>query len=101
MATTPTTWTTRDGRELLITEMGTQHIVNTIALIRRNTEKFIVAGGGGGGLPLDAEWISSTRVKAYLPLVHELNRRAMRALANALTLFLDGTAVRGMQMELD
>ena len=94
-----TTWTTRDGCELLITEMGTEHIANTIALIHRNAVK---------RLPLillftftNVHQLLQQHNAKYRALCHELRRRAMRAMANARTLFLDGTAVRGMQMEMD
>jgi hypothetical protein len=38
-----TTWTTRDGRELLISEMSTQHLANTIAMLERNAERRVRA----------------------------------------------------------
>ena len=42
--TRPLTWRTRDGREILIAEMGDAHLVNTIKLLRRRADAFRMAG---------------------------------------------------------
>lgn len=89
------TWKTRDGCVLIISEMSTEHIVNTINMIRRNTWR--------------GHHVSETRLEQLLMLHHakyralvaEYNRRVARALANLLDAFRDGTIVRAMAMELN
>lgn len=67
------TWTTRDGREIKISEMTTQHLKNAISYLERKdrtTWKF----GSYGSLAEDM-YYDEVPNEEYENLVEELNRR--------------------------
>lgn len=82
--------TTKDGRVLKLSEMGNQHLINTINLIKRKAAKGFTVRYGGGSVPddfwYDEDHYQGEAAEEYLNLsayMAELNKRGL-SLSNLL-----------------
>lgn len=74
-------WRTRDGREVMVGEMGNQHVRNTLRFLIRQTAKLQIKLA----VERDANMRTREKLASFAALLQETNGDVVRARARAFT----------------